>query len=168
MSEKEYYFSFDTNKCVLCHACETACKIHNNVETGCTWRKVKTIWYGEYPEISGVNLSISCMHCVDPECLKICPEQAITKNSEGIVSVDRDKCTGCGLCYKVCPVKAPQFGWDKKMQKCDFCFGRIEKGTAPVCVETCPGGAIGFEFADISNKIGSEKDMAEYFVIKKP
>lgn len=164
MSEKEYCFSFNTNKCVLCHACETACKIHNSVETGCSWRKVKALWYGTYPELSSKNISISCMHCADPECMKICPEEAITKDSSGIVSVDRELCTGCRLCLDACPVNAPQFGMDDKMQKCNFCISRLEIGEEPVCVATCPGGAIGFGLVETSGKINFEKEMEDYFI----
>lgn len=163
MSLKEYSFSFDVNKCVQCYACQAACKIHNSIETGCTWRKIKTFWYGKYPEIRSKTLSISCMHCVDPECVKICPEQAITKNSHGVVVVDGDLCTGCRLCRDACPVEAPQFGEDGIMQKCDLCVNRLENGEDPICVSTCPGGAIGFEAVDISEKIKFENKMSEYF-----
>ncbi len=164
MGKKEYSFSFDKSKCVLCHACETACKIYNGVETGCTWRQVKTIWHGEYPEINAVNISISCMHCADPECMKICPEQAITKSSSGMVSVDQELCTGCRLCLDACPVNAPQFGENTKMQKCNFCISIIEEGDTPACVATCPGGAIDFSLVDRSEKIRFEKEMVKYFV----
>ena len=164
MEDKEYCFTFDPGKCVLCYACVTACKIHNNVETGCSWRQVKALWHGAYPKVGSINLSISCMHCADPECMNICPEEAISKNSNGIVSVDQGLCSGCRLCLDVCPVNAPQFGENTKMQKCNFCIDVIDKGDIPACVATCPGGAIGFEVIDRSAKIKIEKEMAEYFI----
>ena len=166
MTDKEYCFTFDSNKCVLCYACETACKVHNGVETGCTWRQVKALWDGVYPEVNSINISISCMHCVDPECIKICPEEAILKDSDGIVSVDLDLCSGCRLCFDVCPVKAPQYGKDGKMQKCNFCPSELEKGEEPVCLTTCPGGAIGLKVVDKSEKIKIEKVMSEYYISK--
>ena len=163
MSSQEYSFTFNINKCVQCHACEAACKIHNGIETGLKWRRVKTYWYGEYPEISSRTLSISCLHCTDPACLKICPEQAIFKNSNGVVLVEGDLCTGCMSCLEACPVGAPQFGADSKMQKCDLCVGRLENGEDPICVDTCPGGAIGFELMDTQDKIEFENEMYEFF-----
>ena len=164
MSSKEYSFIFHKEKCVACHACETACKIHNGVEIGCTWRRVITLWHGSYPEVSSINISVSCMHCVDPECMKICPEEAISKNANGIVSVDRERCSGCRLCFDVCPVKAPQYGIDGKMQKCNFCFSRLENGENPVCADTCPGGAIEVKNVDASEKTKFEKEMTTYFI----
>ena len=164
IKKKEYSFSFDKNKCVACYACETACKVHNGVEIGCSLRRVKTLWHGKYPEVSSVNLSISCMHCVDPECIKVCPEEAISKNSNGIVSVDQELCSGCRLCFNACPVNAPQYGNDGKMQKCNFCTSRLVKDEVPICVDTCPGGAIEFKLVDRSEKIRFEKEMAEYLI----
>ena len=162
MGKKEYRFSFDANKCVLCYACESACKIHNIVEPGCSWRSVKALWHGTFPEVSSINISISCMHCADPECIKICPENAISKNTNGIVLVDQELCSGCRLCFDVCPINAPQFGKDDKMQKCNFCISRLEKGDNPVCADTCPGGAIGFDLVNISEKKKFEKEMTKY------
>ncbi len=117
MKSKEYCFSFDKDKCVQCYACVTACKIHNNIENGCSWRQVKALWYGTYPEVNSINLSIACMHCADPECMNVCPEEAIHKDTNGIVSVDQDLCSGCRLCFDACPVNAPQFGDNTKMHQ---------------------------------------------------
>jgi len=71
--------------------------------------------------------------------------EAITKReSDGFVVVDREKCLGnreChSLCLNACPWDIPQFGPEEnaKMQKCDFCLERLERGQQPICVEACP------------------------------
>ena len=71
-----------------------------------------------------------------------------------VLQISFEKCTGCRLCFDACPVKAPQFGENTKMQKCNFCIHSIDKGDIPPCVATCPGGAIGFEIVDTSGALG--------------
>ena len=36
-------------------------------------------------------------------CASVCPSDAISKNSEGDVVVDKEKCIACGKCINVCP-----------------------------------------------------------------
>jgi Fe-S-cluster-containing dehydrogenase component len=163
VTQKEYALIFNKDKCVLCHACETACKIHNNLETGVSWRKVKSVWQGSYPAVNSTNISFSCMHCAEPECMEACPVDAITKNLDGIVLVDDELCIGCRSCFDACPVKIPQFGENDKMQKCNLCVDRLKKGETPVCADTCPGGAIEVKIIHTSDKIKLEKEMTDYF-----
>lgn len=42
-----------------------------------------------------------CLHM--GSCISVCEFGAISKNENGEIVVDRDKCTGCGKCTKVCP-----------------------------------------------------------------
>jgi|WetSurMetagenome_2_1015567.scaffolds.fasta_scaffold271221_1 anaerobic dimethyl sulfoxide reductase subunit B len=140
----EYGFSFIKDKCIQCYGCEVACKSWRNVEFGIRHRRVYNIWSGRYPEVKNSSASVACMHCADPACVKACPVGAIKKRSEdGIVVADKGKCIGCKSCLKACPFGAPQFGSDKKMQKCDMCMSEIDLSKElPPCVETCPTKAL--------------------------
>ena len=101
---KQYAFYFDADRCVMCYTCEVACKSTRNVELGVSWRKVIEIWRGEFPDVSRTFVSLSCLHCAEPACEDACPAGAISKRAEdGIVVVDKDKCTGCQDCYSACP-----------------------------------------------------------------
>ena len=86
----EYGISFLKEKCVQCHGCEIACKSWRGVASGVRWRRVDNIWHGTYPNVTSMSASIGCMHCADPGCIKVCPEDAIKKRAQdGIVVVDR-------------------------------------------------------------------------------
>ena len=143
-------FYFDQTRCIGCYACAVACKDWHNIDAGpVRLLKVKVIEKGVFPEPFVAYLVTACYHCVNPPCVRACPAHAITKtDSNGIVRVDREKCKGnieCNsLCLKACPWKAPQFGLETnaRMQKCDLCAERLEKGQQPVCVEACPGYAM--------------------------
>lgn len=120
-----------------------------------TWRKVSFFEFGDVaPNIAVVPLSLSCSHCSDPACIKVCPMKAISKEAEfGAVVVDASKCIGCGACQAACPWHVPQYyeplentpiGSEKhpKMTKCDMCVDRLKAGLKPACVASCPGRAL--------------------------
>ncbi len=150
----QYKISFIEERCIQCHGCSTACKSWNEIEPGIHLRQIKNVWHGKYPKVKISSLSMACRHCKDPECMAACPVKAITKSkTNGVVIVDKEKCTGCKICLKQCPYDIPQFGEDKKMYKCDMCIDKIDfEKTTPPCVETCPTNALLF-----SNLISTEK-----------
>lgn len=158
----QYGISFIQDNCIQCHGCEVACKSWRSVELGVAWRRVKHIWSGNYPRLKNTTASVACMHCAEPVCVEACPESAIKKRPEnGIVEIDRDKCTGCQTCLEICPFQAPQFGMDGKMQKCDMCIGAIDlTADKPPCVKTCPTEALLFVRATPMEK----KSMEEYML----
>ncbi len=157
----QYGFSFSKDKCIQCYGCEVACKSWREGELGVRWRRVSNIWYGRYPQVKNASVSVSCMHCADPACAKTCPVSAIRKRaSDGIVMVDREKCIGCKTCLKSCPFGAPQFGADGKMQKCDMCLSRIDRGKAlPPCAETCPTKALSMSTMGVEEKLAAEQGI---------
>ena len=139
-------FYFDQTRCTGCYTCVVACKDWNDVDAGpVSWLRVRAIEKGKFPNPSLAYLFAPCYHCADPPCVLACPVDAISKReSDGIVVVDRENCSGsreCAmLCHNACPWDAPQFGpgENPKMQKCDFCLERIEQGQQTICVESCP------------------------------
>jgi hypothetical protein len=52
------------------------------------------------------------------------------------IKIDESRCTGCGLCKKVCEVSAPEIVGKKAKNISPKCM------RCPVCVEACPKGAI--------------------------
>lgn len=155
VSDKQLGFYIDSARCSGCKACQVSCKDKNNLDVGRKYRRVYEVTGGEFIEngtgglvnnVFAYTLSISCNHCADPMCVKNCPTTAMHKREgDGIVMVNTDKCVGCGTCAWSCPYGAPQMNPEtQQMSKCDFCIDLQLKGEQPVCVATCPLGAIQF------------------------
>lgn len=152
------------DRCMGCHSCFTACKEENQVASGVKWNRIERV---EHPEEGVIDyFRISCMHCENPACMKVCPVKAISRGPKGEVLVDSKKCIGCRACEAACPYHAPKFSdpektgyFDKpslstlgtrpgneraagKAEHCTLCVNRTEKGLAPACVAACPSGAL--------------------------
>ena len=125
------------DRCMGCRTCMIACKAHNRTSA----HHFKT--HVSLAESSNRFFPSQCNQCQDPPCLKACPRGAVLKLRSGIITTDWAKCDGSGYCIKACPYGA-RFAdkrYGGRSDKCDFCLERLEKGLAPVCVESCPSGA---------------------------
>ena len=157
---EQYRFHFDATACVGCHACEVACNEQNNNDDAIKWRRVGEMTAGIFPAMTQLFNSMSCNHCIDPECLKGCPTESYIKFDNGIVFHDDDTCIGCQYCTWNCPYEVPIFNPDRGIvTKCHMCHEKLEKNQTPSCVQTCPGAAIEVEAFNV--KEWESKDMYE-------
>ncbi len=154
----------DTTACIGCRRCEWACKSSNNMNPGfIETYDDKTIFKKKRrPDdkfLTVVNnhsngeehssfVKVQCMHCNRPACVSACIVGAFTKNDNGAVTWDGNKCIGCRYCMIACPFQIPAFEYEVALKpdikKCDFCFDRTIKGKLPACSEVCPTEAITF------------------------
>jgi formate dehydrogenase iron-sulfur subunit len=160
----------DVSKCIGCKACTAACFVWNELrdevgdavgiydarEVDLSDQMWSVMRFNEIDTADGrvewLMRKDGCMHCEDPGCLKACPAPgAIVKYANGVVDFNQANCIGCGYCVAGCPFDIPRISKkDNKAYKCTMCNDRLEVGLAPVCVKTCPSGAITF---------GTYKDM---------
>ena len=140
----------DPERCIGCYACVIACKMEHNlppypasppVAEPKGLRLIRVFQVG--PEIKNDKVyqyfvPVSCMHCDDPPCMYSCPVKAISKGEDGVVRVDREKCTGCKMCFWACPYRAPQFTSEGKMIICDLCIDNLQSGRKAACEANCP------------------------------
>ena len=165
-------FYFDQTRCSGCYACVLACQSwHSDSSEAISWREVLTFEKGTFPDVKVAFLSLGCCHCLHPACLEVCLVGAISKReSDGIVIVDTDVCLGkdeCGKCKVACPYDIPKFGGEHnaKMQMCDFCLDRLERGQNPICVMVCPVEALNFgSIEELESKYNNATRETEGFV----
>lgn len=166
MSSNQYGFMFEPELCIQCHACEVACKSWRGLDVNVKWRRVTGGFAGTFPNTKLMSASISCMHCVSPACMDVCPTKAIFVNEQGLVLVKAEDCVGCHACEKACPFGAPQFGTSGVMEKCDMCCHDLT--VEPPCVNVCPNKALARILTSAEEKGKKETQMlAHYSVANK-
>lgn len=148
----------DTTRCVGCRSCELACaEAHNlpvpDISDAAAFNKIRqtseTQWVVVNSFKTGKGEIFSkkqCMHCNQPGCVAACPVKAMEKREEGPVTWDTN-CMGCRYCMVSCPFDIPKFehySATPKLQKCNLCWERLQKGEKPACVEACPAEALTF------------------------
>lgn len=135
----------DLDRCIGCYSCEVHCKTSKLLGVGprlCRIYRVDGEQLGDIPAISFSFLT--CRHCDDAECVKICPTGAMRKRAEdGVVFVDPEACVGCKLCLHACPWGIPQYDTEQHVViKCDLCRDRLDRGLGPACVTKCVTGCL--------------------------
>ncbi len=116
--------------CINCHLCEETCSKaffkEENVEKAALRVKVD--------EEDNKRIA-TCTQC--GKCIDVCPVQAIYRDKNGIVRINKDICVGCFICVSVCPEEV-------MMQHDDYIepFKCISCG---LCAKKCPTGALFIE-----------------------
>lgn len=144
---KQYGFLVRPENCSNCGKCVDACRKHSETPPEAPSRRKITAYKKKDAE-GEVYVSTSCMHCVEPSCLSVCPAGAIEKKVGGIVAVNKDRCIGCKYCYQACPFGVLQYN-DEAMDKCDCCLGAgVRPGEETWCAKACKFDALRFGLID--------------------
>jgi Fe-S-cluster-containing dehydrogenase component len=141
-----YSLFVDLDRCIGCYACEVACKQEHNLPVGPRW--IRVVQDGPKKISGGLQLDFypkMCKQCEDPKCAEACPEKAISKRADGLVTINLNLCTGCRACVEGCPFGLMDFDQEtEKASKCDLCAERLQQGLEPSCVALCAGKALIF------------------------
>ena len=156
---------YDSSKCTACKGCQVACKQWNQLPSPLTAEEYEftksyqsplelaaNTWlimnFDEVDKDIGIEWNFTrnaCFHCTDAACEAACPTGAISKQANGAVTIDQEKCIGCKYCVNSCPFGVPKWKEaDNKTFKCRLCQDRTVNGLEPACVKTCPTDALTF------------------------
>lgn len=163
-------FLVDTTRCTACRGCQLACKEWHGLPANET---KQTGTHQNPPDLNPYNYKIvrfhehldakgdvvwnffpdQCRHCVMPICRDVAdmavPGAIVKDERTGAVLVT-EKCAQLSVedaqaVIDACPYNIPRL--DPKtgmLTKCDMCSDRLAAGMPPVCVKTCPTGAMAF------------------------
>lgn len=187
-----YGMAIDLKRCIACHACTISCKSANNLPEGVRYNNVLTdggdymdTCRGTYPnDLHRKYYPMSCQHCENPACVKVCPVGATYKDPDtGVVRQNSDTCIGCRMCMAACPYTGVRsFNWEEPkyaldfpggdfdapdhvkhtVEKCVFCYQRLAKNETPACMVMCAAfarhwGDLDDPESDISKLIASRE-----------
>lgn len=119
-------------------------------------------------DVESYTFPVMCNHCENPACVRMCPTKATFKRPDGIVMMDFHRCIGCRFCMLGCPYGARSLNFSDPraymkttdynndfptrskgvVEKCLFCYERIDMGKKPLCVEASKGSIL---FGDLSD-----------------
>ena len=153
MSERRNIYS-DPEKCTGCRICELVCSAAKEGEFNPLLSRIRTMRVGTV-----INTSLACRMCDDPTCVNSCPRKALSQDeATGIISVDADKCSGCGWCIEACEFGVIALPKDRDyVIICDLCDGE------PKCVEMCPQEALSLRSAEETAQNMRRKAVANLF-----
>lgn len=154
ISVSEGYLLVDIKKCQGCVSCMLACSLVHEGAVNLSLSRIQIVQnsFQNWPDDVTIE---QCRQCVEPACVEVCPEGALTADPEhgNVRRVCKAKCIGCMSCVEACPFPPSRAIWnfqENHAQKCDLCVNAPfweEKGGPDgkqACVEVCPVGAIKF------------------------
>ena len=154
----------DYKLCTGCRICEIICSLANEGKTSTMLSRIRV-----YSFPPGIDVPIVCAQCERAPCIEACPQNALERNEKiRAVTVNVDKCVGCGLCIEACPAKAIFMHPEKNVVfKCELCGGN------PQCVEICPANALSLVKVSFDTRIFAKeakeiaRELYEAFMLPK-
>lgn len=132
------------NRCVGCRLCEQWCSYSHYGVVSPAKSRIRVL-----RDVAGEkDIPLVCRQCAAPYCVKACPAGALRRNEKtGAIGLNREACTGCGICVDACPHGAVGVEPEGIPLICDLCGGGL-----PQCAVHCPEGAIWFQRRELIDR----------------
>ena len=138
--EKRLFIDLDICAAGQCKKCEIECSFFYHT--------------GNNGIISVAELatySLVCRRCEEPHCVNACPVEALEqqKDKDKLLIRHNMRCISCKSCSHACPYGTiyPELV-PLLIHNCDFCLDRRKSKDEPLCIKTCPYGALSLKDAD--------------------
>ncbi|UCD15208.1 MAG: 4Fe-4S binding protein [Candidatus Omnitrophota bacterium] len=121
--------------------------------------KCSYYYHQQAPQNNGIisvaelaTYALICRKCESPHCIASCPVEALEQqeDKENLLVRHNMRCISCKSCSHACPYgvlyaqNVPLL-----IHNCDFCFDRRNEKEEPLCITTCPYGALSLKDGDI-------------------
>jgi Fe-S-cluster-containing dehydrogenase component len=143
---KDLRLFIDLDKCATgqCEECVIQCSYY---------------YHQQRPQNNGIisvaelaTYALVCRRCEEPHCVNSCPVEALEQQKEKNKLLIRHnmRCIACRSCSHACPYgtiypeNVPFLN-----HVCDFCMDRRDHQDEPLCIKTCPHGALSLKPGDM-------------------
>lgn len=139
----------NVEKCSGCRICELVCSFHHSGQFRPSISRIIVIKQDKY----GFDFPIFCRQCEECPPISACPNAALKRANNGVITVDYEVCVNCEVCIDACLYNAIRLNEISKLLICDLCEG------TPLCVERCPTKALEFSNSRIKHNQSTEKEL---------
>jgi len=121
--------------------------------------KCSYLYHRQLPGNNGIvsvaelaTYALVCRKCEEPHCVNACPVEALEqqKDKDKLLIRHNMRCISCKSCSHACPYGTiyPE-NVPFLIHNCDFCFDRRQQKDEPLCIKTCPYGALSLKEGDV-------------------
>jgi Fe-S-cluster-containing hydrogenase component 2 len=82
----------------------------------------------------------TCRKCEDAPCISVCPEDALGKAEDGVISRYTNRCVSCKSCVVICPFGTMMTDFFKHHRDKELYYDLTDEKDAEKFIETCPIG----------------------------
>lgn len=126
-----------------CAMCDIKCSYHHHRQTANN---------GIFSVAELATYALVCRRCEEPHCVASCPKDALEqdKAKNKLLTRHNMRCVSCQSCSHACPYGTiyPE-NVPYLVHNCDFCLDRRDDKSEPLCVTSCPYGALSLKPADM-------------------